>query len=243
MDLLATKKVSYNKLQLLLVSFLGLYFELLVIRYLGSEIRILAYFTNVTLMSSILGLGLGMLVQEAQQFKPHTFLLLIFTLLGLVFFIHGGSIHFPLTSSEHFIWNGLSREGTTSIVQYVSVIAFFSVNTLLFIPLGGLIGRYFDRLDNLTAYSINIVGSLLGIVAFTLMSYLNIQPLWWFISGILIYVICVRNNKSTVLSLTVIGTVIFTMAFVSYNKNTFWSPYYKINLSKDVRWRFIPRSC
>lgn len=221
-----------NRVQLFLVSFLGLFFELMIIRYLGSEIRILAYFTNIVLMSCILGLGLGMLVQEARKIKASTFLILLMSLLALVFFIHGGSIHLPLSSNEQFIWNGLSRVNTIYMIQYISVIAFFSLNTLLFIPLGGLIGEYFDRLEYLSAYSVNVLGSLLGIVFFTLLSYFNIQPIWWFVSAIFIYAFCVRKHMSKKLGAYIAVSLIFICAFVSYNKNTFWSPYYKINLEK-----------
>ena len=45
---------------LFLASFLALYFELVVIRYLSTEIRVFAYFKNLPLISSFLGLGLGM---------------------------------------------------------------------------------------------------------------------------------------------------------------------------------------
>ena len=45
--------------ELFLISFLSLYSELIVIRWLTSEIRVFAYFKNLPLMASFLGLGLG----------------------------------------------------------------------------------------------------------------------------------------------------------------------------------------
>lgn len=45
--------------QLLLLSILALFCELLIIRWLSTEIRIFAYFKNLPLMSAFLGLGLG----------------------------------------------------------------------------------------------------------------------------------------------------------------------------------------
>ena len=45
--------------KLFLISFLSLYSELIVIRWLASEIRVFAYFKNLPLMASFLGLGLG----------------------------------------------------------------------------------------------------------------------------------------------------------------------------------------
>src|ERR1700692_1255152 len=47
---------------LFLASFLALYFELVIIRYLFSEIRIFAYFKNLTLIACFFGIGLGMII-------------------------------------------------------------------------------------------------------------------------------------------------------------------------------------
>jgi hypothetical protein len=48
--------------RLLLISVASLYFELMLIRWLPTEVRILAYVSNVTLISCTLGLGLGVLL-------------------------------------------------------------------------------------------------------------------------------------------------------------------------------------
>jgi len=44
---------------LFLISFLGLFFEVLIIRWLSAEVRLLAYFKNLPLMSCFLGLGIS----------------------------------------------------------------------------------------------------------------------------------------------------------------------------------------
>src|SRR6266849_612127 len=49
--------VSYR--QLALVSVLGLFLELLMIRWISSEIRVFAYFKNFVLIACFLGFGLG----------------------------------------------------------------------------------------------------------------------------------------------------------------------------------------
>src|SRR5205807_8084160 len=47
--------------QLFLTSFLGLYAELLCIRWMPAHVRFLSYFTNFILLASFLGLGVGIL--------------------------------------------------------------------------------------------------------------------------------------------------------------------------------------
>ena len=44
---------------LFLVSFIALFFEVLVIRWMAEEVRIFSYFKNITLIACFLGLGLG----------------------------------------------------------------------------------------------------------------------------------------------------------------------------------------
>ena len=49
-------------MMLFLASFLALYFELVVIRYLSTEVRVFAYLKNLPLIASFLGIGLGMIL-------------------------------------------------------------------------------------------------------------------------------------------------------------------------------------
>src|SRR5580693_5958087 len=48
-----------NSSQLFLASFLSLYFEVFVIRYLTSEVRVFANLKNLLLIASFFGIGLG----------------------------------------------------------------------------------------------------------------------------------------------------------------------------------------
>ena len=50
---------GFSYRQLVLVSFLGLFLEMLMIRWVSSEIRIFAYFKNFVLVACFLGFGLG----------------------------------------------------------------------------------------------------------------------------------------------------------------------------------------
>jgi hypothetical protein len=48
--------------KLFLASFVALYCELVIIRYLSTEIRVFAYLKNLPLIASFFGIGLGMIV-------------------------------------------------------------------------------------------------------------------------------------------------------------------------------------
>ena len=60
-----------RELQLLIVSVLGLFLEICLIRWHGTEFRAAAYFKNVTLLASFLGLGLGFILAARDLRATH----------------------------------------------------------------------------------------------------------------------------------------------------------------------------
>ena len=58
--------ISPIGLRLTLVSFLLLFLELALIRFLPSQVRMLSYFTNLVLLASFLGLGVGLLLARSR---------------------------------------------------------------------------------------------------------------------------------------------------------------------------------
>src|SRR6201987_5207067 len=87
------------------ISMAALYFEILIIRYIGTEIRIFAYLKNVTLLAGCCGSGIGMVLPEIphrlRKWIPWLFALLFLSarysqLLGLT--------HIGFSSSDNPIW-------------------------------------------------------------------------------------------------------------------------------------------
>src|SRR4051812_6987733 len=106
--------------RLWLVSTASLYFELLLIRWLPTQIRVLAYFNNVILISCILGLGIGSLRSERPFVQPGRVFLLLAGLVVLALLYHGLDVKLPLGSRDYFLWNGLSRGAKGTTWQYVA---------------------------------------------------------------------------------------------------------------------------
>ncbi len=50
-------------LQLFAVSFITLFLELMIIRWVPANVKLIAYYANLMLISSFLGIGLGALVK------------------------------------------------------------------------------------------------------------------------------------------------------------------------------------
>ena len=210
--------------RVLLISIASLYFELLVIRWLPSEVRILAYFSNVTLISCILGLGVGSLTASTWRIRPSATLGLLAALVVLACLYHGLDLTLPLAGEGNFVWNGLSRAAKGTPLQYVALFTFFAVNTAVFVPLGQILGREFDTLPPIQAYLVNVAGALAGLCTFALFSLFGVSPLWWFVVGLLLLAPFIRLTGAAIAA-----TVLITgVASLTLLEPEIWSPYYKV---------------
>src|SRR5271168_4958275 len=140
------KETTLNKqsffLDLFLVSLVSLFCELLIIRWLATEIRIFAYFKNLPLMSAFLGLGLGFIwTKDKRDYFQWSGLSLIY-LSGLLMFALGLKLTFlsfvdPFKymlfgvgldsdwSRSHALW--------TSISSLLVMLVTFALSTCVFI--------------------------------------------------------------------------------------------------------------
>ena len=199
-ELTALPGPSRSLVNLALVSILTLFLELLLIRWISTEIRLFAYLQNIVLVVCFLGLGVGffssrrpigwgrsivslLLLALLFVFPPTR--LLYRSISGILAFLHDFEIWgvLPGIDAGSFgVWLGLFL---------VSTIASLFVMVLIaepFIPLGRLIGRLIDDAPRpILAYSVNVAGSLAGIWLFAILSVLEQPPAIWFALLALMY--------------------------------------------------------
>jgi SAM-dependent methyltransferase len=210
-------------------SFLILFLELALIRFIPSNVRMAAYFINLVLVAAFLGMGSGLLLQYRK--KDFVFLFPPILLgLFLVSAFFGNVVVQAEQGGSEFLWPSYYDFSPASkkwgIVPVISILFLFS--TLVFIPLGQGMGREFGKFQPLKAYSINVAGSLIGIGAFALLSQALTGPLVWFvIAGLVFLLLC--SNKKEAVSLLVCLPVVLFLVFQSKQDNEVWSPYYKID--------------
>src|ERR1700751_5918103 len=172
------------------ISMAALYFEILIIRYIGTEIRIFAYLKNVTLLAGFCGIGTGMVLatipRRLGKWIPWLFALLFLParysqLLGLT--------HLGFSSSDNPIWGTMKSQWPPLLVKVVFVVvlaALFSVMMGFFIFIGGLIGSELKQCKQLAGYSANLAASLAGMLLFTALSFYNAAPTVWILTGCLL---------------------------------------------------------
>src|ERR1700730_14083052 len=168
--------VANPRVRIFLLSFAMLFFELLCIRWIPSYVRFLSYFNNFILLASFLGIGLGMLAARRQRFwfPPFPLLLLLLTIVVAV-------NRFDLRiNSTDVLYYGAGEAQSAKAENFIVLPIIFGMVTLCFIPLSRSFGRLFTEVKPLTAYTYDIIGSLLGIASFSAMAYFSLPPVIWF---------------------------------------------------------------
>ncbi len=106
---------------------------------------------------------------------------------------------------------------------------------LIFVPIGRLLGRLMSNHPNIiTAYSVNVFGSLLGIWLFVLASALYLPPVAWFglfALGVLPLIgtggRCKLWDVAILVGIVLLG---FAAAFEANTQEIRWTPYQKLSI-------------
>jgi len=210
-------------------SFLILFFELALIRFIPSNVRIIAYFINLVLVAAFLGMGVGMLRVKWKRNLTQFFPPLLLLLTGACVYFSNIMVAAPRTGEAIYaIYADLSPHSREwGMVPVVSI--FFTLSTLPFIALGYAMGREFKNFPALHAYAINAAGSLAGLLAFSLLSYFSTPPLFWFGLGGLLFLLLAGKQHNFVVSVLCLGLIFYLVQNLHQKDHEIWSPYYKIN--------------
>ena len=231
------------------MSSLILFVEMLLIRWLSTEIRIFAYVQNLILVVCFLGLGVGCLLKgnplNLIKFTgPLSFLVLILSIPA------SRQVLADISTSLAYlpgliIWNQQIDPDwpnkTADIL--VGAVLLFGVSLVLwdiFAPLGRLLGYAFDLLSDkkrlIQAYTVNILGSLFGTLLFAALSFYEIPPQGWFLCLFLLFAaFCGENRLLDLKALIMMACLPAAVWLGSAEPGALeqvWSPYQKLVLRR-----------
>lgn len=215
------------RLRLVAASALMLFVQLALIRWAGANLVHLSYFSNLILLASFLGIGLGFLRARRSfdfgRYAPVTLLVLVAFITVFPAKIEG--------SSTDLIF--FTEVRPTGLPTWVTLPLVFLVVALAMTSLGEITGRAFVEFTALDAYRWDIVGSIGGTLLFTLISFLR-APSWVWPSVMLVALVLLYGRRLPVLSWLASVAIVALLIIESLAAGVSWSPYYKVTTQDYV---------
>jgi hypothetical protein len=231
---------SYSNLAL--VSVLGMFLEMLMIRWISSEIRIFAYFKNFVLIACFFGFGMGCYFSRRRinvvAFLGPLVLLAAFIKLPLpnLRLLVAALPNMLGSGTDVSIWGvpSMPVEWRPMILALTLIVPLFLFVVFIFVPVGQLVGWYLEHApEGIRGYTINVGAGLAGILTYTAVCFLNLPPAAWFsFFGVLVAALFWRVPRLRWTSLALIGACVGLVSLgPPSGAVTYWSPYQKLTLT------------
>jgi SAM-dependent methyltransferase len=237
--------VQQQGINLVLVGFLVLFLELACIRWFAFSVVFLQFFTNVILLACFLGMSCGCLAARQSRdwlaLFPFIALAAAAGAVGIQFaFNHwaGLAIDVGHQSSPQEVFFGTEYRNPdvarfTVPIEWVMA-GFFIFIAFMFVGLGQVLGRAFDAYPHrIRGYTLNIGGSLVGILGFSVLSFAHTPPIIWFLIGCagIAYLLYQSGRLTRPRGLALLAFLLLIAApLIRTNPGieTRWSPYYAV---------------
>ncbi len=248
-----SKSPRNSLLRIFLLSAEILFLEMLLIRWIGTEVRVFAYLQNGVLVAAFLGLGLGARqARDAIRVLPASLALIL-----LALFIRdpfewdlGEALTHGLTAFQDSViwaagsWRDLAQAVRSAFVAFAAgaTMAMLGAIVMVFRPLGQWLGRWMDDEPRpIHAYTANVLGSVLGIALFATFTGFHTPPWLWLAvaaPGLALLAPLARDPRPARLVAGALALLVPVVALTSSSESasrTVWSPYQKLVLQPWVQ--------
>ncbi|MEP6973133.1 MAG: spermidine synthase [Actinomycetota bacterium] len=211
--------MNQPKRSLFLASFLMLFVELALIRGTTAAVIYLSFFTNLVLLASFLGIGLGFLRANADR---HSLRRAPMLLAGLLTFV----LVFPVRIGRAVdrVPQLLGIGHMPALPQWVSLPIIFLAVAAVMAVIAERVGRLFSGFAPLDAYRLDVLGSIAGIVAFSALSFADAGPFVWILVAVAVLVVLLRTELTRIVAASL--AVLLLLGVVTLLQPLdIWSPY------------------
>jgi SAM-dependent methyltransferase len=211
-------------------SFLVLFLETALIRWMPAYVRLLAYFSNFILLASFLGIGIGCLLAVRRR---NLFVWFPAILLGVIVAVDRLRLEVALPSTSTIYFSSGTAEPVVAVESTLLLPLLFMAVATLFVTVAHRMGRELSGRPPLRAYVLNLLGSLAGVAAFALVSWLQLPPIVWFGLAAAAAVPFLVEGRRLVAVINV-ALLMASLAIVyRMQGGSLWSPYYRITVFQD----------
>lgn len=233
---------GFSHWSLILASLASLFLELLLIRWISSEIRIFAYLKNFILIACFLGFGLGACLCR----RAISALCLALPLLWLTALITlpwtplreviESLPHLLAGASQVHIW-GVGEAPPDAwvlgriLAAGLVALPIFALVAIFLIPFGQMVGWYLEKARNgVAGYSLNLLASLAGILLYTVLAFMDQPPASWVAVGGLLALLLLRRRPRVVWLAGSAFAASLVLLVATGDPDTYWSPYQKLRI-------------
>ena len=214
-------------LQLFALSFLMLFVELALIRWSGALVIYLSYFSNFVLLGSFLGIGIGFLRARA---RVNLFPWSPVALALLILFVRAFPVQ-VIRTGQQLLFFGYGTFHASGPPTWVTLPIVFLAVAAVMATIGEGVARTFVRFRPLDAYRLDIAGSIAGIAAFSLLSFLDAKPVVWALIVALVMLL-LFGRRTGLLQVIAVVALVMMLWSESLSSSDIWSPYYRISVTK-----------
>jgi len=216
-------KEPWKQARLVFASFLMLFTELVLIRWITANNVFVTEATNLILLASFLGIGIGFLnARSGRDYLRWTPV----ALLALVAFV----LMFPVilqSTSAPTPFRGIGQ--MPALPRPASFAAVFVLTAAVMAGFGQAVARVFVGFRPLNAYRLDILGSIAGIALFSILSFLDQPPATWgVIAGV--GLVGLLLPKIRWWQVAAVAGAVTLLAIESFTTGQIWSPYNKLEL-------------
>ncbi len=229
---------------------LSLFLELSIIRWQGTIFEFFAFYKNYGLLACFAGLSLGYALSRNEGGIPLSLTVPLFAwqfalLIFLRFGMPGPSLSFATMPFREQLSMGLQMATPMQVgAVYLLLTVVFLLTALAFVPVGQLCGKLMEGKSQLSAYGLNLFGSVLGVLLMFLVSFLWTPPVVWFgLCFVTFLFFLVRTPKTLLLGMTfaMLGTLALAWP-VNQLWNKVYSPYQLLDIGYSPEGLMIIRA-
>ena len=210
-----------GRIRLVVLSALMLFVELVLIRWPAESNIYLRYLTNLVLLASFLGVGVGFLRADAKRdlFPYAPIALAVFALFIVLF---------PVQQANQGgvpVLRGLA--GSPALPLWVSLPLVFGGSAVVMALIAEGVARTFRTFEALQAYRLDVLGSIAGIIGFSLVAFLGMHPIVWILLACIGMLLVLGRpiTRAQVVSLAALPLIFGANSLSAHDA---WSPYYKV---------------
>jgi SAM-dependent methyltransferase len=222
-------------LRTFLSSFLVLFLEVALIRWMPAYIRLLAYFSNFILLASFLGIGIGCLLASR---RSRLFALFPAIQAGVIAAVYFARLEVSVPTAGSIYFSSGTTEDVVLVESTLLLPLLFVIVAALFVVLAQRMAAEMATLPPLRAYTINLAGSLAGVAVFAVISWLELPPTAWFAAAFasampLLWTDARIARRPIRYGLCLVPCALCLVLVHMMARGALWSPYYKITVQQD----------